>query len=246
MRLGELVRAYLISRWIAVDFSAVLPSIAVERLSDGVWLALGTGLLMIFVPLPHAIMTAGDILGSAVITGTGVFIYLTLRYRDTPGMTGQQRTSLRKPVLYIRSLIGQFAEGLRSIGLSRPFFGAFFLSLLFLSFQILAFWFMMVAYRLALPFWIGVVVALIIIIGTVIPNTPSNVGSFQFFCVLGLTLFGVDKTVAAGFSIVLFALLTIPLWVLGFIALGFSGMTLSGIRKEISRLRNRNNVKIPA
>ena len=161
-------------------------------------------------------------------------------------MTGQQRTSLRKPVLYIRSLIGQFAEGLRSIGFSRPFFGAFFLSLLFLSFQILAFWFMMVAYRLALPFWIGVVVALIIIIGTVIPNAPSNVGSFQFFCVLGLTLFGVDKTVAAGFSLFSFALLTIPLWVLGFIALGFSGMTLSGIRKEISRLRNRNNVKIPA
>jgi hypothetical protein len=34
-----------------------------------------------------------------------------------------------------------------------------------------------------------------------IPNAPANVGSYQFFSVLGLTLFGVDKTVAAGFSI---------------------------------------------
>ena len=100
---------------------------------------------------------------------------------------------------------------------------------------------MMVAYGLSLQFWSGVVVALIIIIGTVIPNAPSNIGSFQFFCVVGLTLFGVDKTAAAGFSLVSFALLTIPLWVIGFIALGFSGMTLSGIRKELSLLRSGTN-----
>ena len=238
MRLGELVRAYLVSRWIAADYVAVFPSIAVERLSDGVWLALGTGLLMIFFPLPHTIMRAADILGTAVIAGTGVFIYLVFRYHDSHGIHGGQHPSFRQPRLFIRSLIGRFAEGLRAIGLSRPFFSAFFISLLFLALQILTFWFMMVAYGLSLQFWSGVVVALIIIIGTVIPNAPSNIGSFQFFCVVGLTLFGVDKTAAAGFSLISFVLLTIPLWVIGSIALGFSGMTLSGIRKELALLRN--------
>ena len=40
MRLGELVRAYLASRWIARPFAAVVPSMLVERLIDGIWLAL--------------------------------------------------------------------------------------------------------------------------------------------------------------------------------------------------------------
>ena len=116
-----------------------------------------------------------------------------------------------------------------------------FLSFVFLALQVLTFWFIMVACGLPLHFWTGVVVALIIIIGTVVPNAPSNVGSFQFFCVVGLTLFGVDKTAAAGFSLVSFALLTIPLWIFGLIALGFSGMTLSGIRRELSFMRNGTN-----
>jgi hypothetical protein len=41
-------------------------------------------------------------------------------------------------------------------------------------------------------------------LGTAIPNPPANIGTFQFFCVLALSFFGVEKTVAAGFSIVYF------------------------------------------
>jgi hypothetical protein len=33
-----------------------------------------------------------------------------------------------------------------------------------------------------------------------IPSAPANVGSFQFFTFLVLGSFGVEKTVAAGFS----------------------------------------------
>jgi hypothetical protein len=41
---------------------------------------------------------------------------------------------------------------------------------------------------------------LIVRLGTMIPNAPANVGSFQFFTFLALGSFGVEKTVAAGFS----------------------------------------------
>jgi hypothetical protein len=59
------------------------------------------------------------------------------------------------------------------------------------------------------------------------------VGSYQFFCVLGLTLFGVNKNIAAGFSFVVFAILTVPLWVLGMLALSRTGMTLRAIQQRI-------------
>jgi uncharacterized membrane protein YbhN (UPF0104 family) len=141
MRVGELTRAWLVSRRLSAKFLAVIPSIVVERLSDGVWLAIGIGLT-----------------------------------------------------------------------------ASFALSLIFILLQALAYWLIMLGYGLRLSFWIGVAVFLIVHLGTAIPNAPANVGSYQFFTVLGLTLFGVDKTRAAGFSLVVFALLTLPLLVIGFIA----------------------------
>jgi hypothetical protein len=38
MRVGEIGRAYLVSRWLERPFLAVVPSMAVERLMDAVWL----------------------------------------------------------------------------------------------------------------------------------------------------------------------------------------------------------------
>jgi hypothetical protein len=58
---------------------------------------------------------------------------------------------------------------------------------------------------------------------------------------LSLTLFGVDKATAAGFSIVVFLALTLPLWIIGFIALTVSGMNLKRVRLEISGLKTAKN-----
>ena len=93
----------------------------------------------------------------------------------------------------------------------------------------------MLGYGLRLSLWIGVAVFVIVSLGTAIPNTPANIGSYQFFAVLGLTLFGVDKTSATGFSLVVFTLLTLPLLAIGFLALSRSGMSLAAIREELRR-----------
>jgi hypothetical protein len=74
---------------------------------------------------------------------------------------------------------------------------------------------------------------LIVRLGTAIPNAPANIGSHQFFCVLALSLFGVAQTAAAGFSIVYFLALTLPLWILGLLALSRTGLSLSTIRLSI-------------
>jgi ABC-type branched-subunit amino acid transport system permease subunit len=75
----------------------------------------------------------------------------------------------------------------------------------------------------------------IVNLGTALPNTPANIGSYQFFTVLGLTLFGVEKTSATGFSLVVFTLLALPPLIIGFLALSHSGMSLAAIRDELQR-----------
>jgi lysylphosphatidylglycerol synthase-like protein len=106
-----------------------------------------------------------------------------------------------------------------------------------LAAQILALWFMMLACRIDLPLGAAAIALLVVRLGTAIPNAPANVGSFQFFTVLALRLFGEDKTVAAGFSMAYFLALTVPLWTLGLLAISRTGMSLSTIRFEAAALR---------
>ena len=231
--LGELARAYPVSRWMAAPLVAVVPSMALERLFDGIWLAAGIGITAIFVPLPRDLLQAGDVFGLAMLALTAVLVYLLVRKAREPraGRPGKLMSwgATRWIVLNLRKL----EEGLRSIGFTRLSAAAFSGSFLILLLQTLSFWFIMTAYGLRLSFWVGGAVFLIVRFGTVIPGAPGNLGLYQLFCVLGLTLFGVDKTAAAGFSIVVYVLLSIPLWVLGLLALGRTGMKLATLKAKI-------------
>jgi hypothetical protein len=79
MKLGELLRAYLISRWTDVKLGTVATSIVIERLFDGFWLVAGFLLTMIFIPLPHRLIEAGDALSALVLILIGLLIALSLR-----------------------------------------------------------------------------------------------------------------------------------------------------------------------
>ncbi|MGB8658605.1 MAG: lysylphosphatidylglycerol synthase transmembrane domain-containing protein [Candidatus Zixiibacteriota bacterium] len=239
LRAGELVRAYLVSRWLPCDFLAVIPSMVVERLFDGIWLALGIGLTVLLVRLTGNLVQAAEILGAAVLAATGLFIYLVIRKERTIAVNPTQKPSKCRPFHLLSSLIENLAGGIRNIGVSRYLFMAFFASSLILVFQIFSFWLVMWSYGLRLSLWIGAAVLLIEHLGTTIPNAPSNLGTYQFFVVVGLTLFGVDKTTATGFSVVVFIVLTVPLWAIGLLAVGRSGMTFKEIRGEITRLMKR-------
>jgi uncharacterized protein (TIRG00374 family) len=125
---------------------------------------------------------------------------------------------------------------LRAIGLSWNLFGAFLVTFLMYVCEIVAFWLIMESFGIHRSVLAGAVVFLVVHLGTAIPNAPANVGTYQFFCVVGLSFFGVGKTTATGFSVVVFLLLTVPLWVLGAVAFAHSGLTLSGFRKRIPHL----------
>jgi hypothetical protein len=51
--------------------------------------------------------------------------------------------------------------------------------------------------------------------------------------VLGLSIFGVEKEQAAGFSAGVFLVLTVPLWLIGFFALSQTGFSLRTIRHHL-------------
>ncbi|MDD4857772.1 MAG: lysylphosphatidylglycerol synthase transmembrane domain-containing protein [Candidatus Krumholzibacteria bacterium] len=233
LRVGELVRAYIVSRWRAIAFVDVLPSIAVERFFDGIWLAVGIGLTAIFVSLPENLVRAADVFGVVVLLAAALFVALVIRKKRASASPTPGRKRLWKPLRLLAALLDRLARGIGEIGTSRCFYYSLFSSPLIFVCQILAFWCVMEACGLGLPLWTGAAVFMILYFGTAIPNTPSNIGTYQFFTVLGLSLFGVDKTTAAGFSVAVFVILTVPLWIIGIAAIAGTGLRLKDIRSGI-------------
>ena len=95
---------------------------------------------------------------------------------------------------------------------------------------ILAMWFLMKGGGFHLPLAAAAAVFLIIRVGTIIPNAPGNIGAYQFFCVLAMGLFGVDKSAAAAFSLLTYSIFTVPLLIGGTIAVAASGFRFKALK----------------
>lgn len=207
LRPGEALRAWIMARRLRVGVRRIVPSIVVERLFDGLWLTCGLALSALMMPLPPSLAD------SAEIFGIGLLLALVLTFACSAWLAVRPDTRAKLP-----AFLREPAEDLAQIGSSRAAVEALTLSIGVLLFQALAFWLTARAVSLPLSFAGSIVVLLVLHLGTLVPNAPANLGTFQVAVVLGLTLFGIDKATAAGFSMVVFVLLTAPLWILGAVA----------------------------
>jgi glycosyltransferase 2 family protein len=201
LRPGEAVRAWLAARDLRVSPASVVPSMAAERLMDGVWLAVALLAALAFAPLPPVLVRTAWVVVALVAALTGLVLAL-----------GRSRLSFLKRVV---SGLGN----LRALAAS----GAFLLS------QGLAFWSVTRASHLGLGLYAAFIVMVVVRVGTLIPGAPANLGTHQFSTVLGLSLYGVSHVAAAGFSLVVFVVLTAPLIALGLAACLNAGLTLKGL-----------------
>ncbi len=237
LRMGEIGRAYLGSRYSGATFPAAVATMFAEYLIDGIWLAVGIGAVALVVPLPSNVVLAARILGIAVLAAVVLFVFFVFfRISEsvfTAGIPGQSFGPVRAAVSFVDTI----RTGLRVVGRSGLFWVSLCVSSLDFLFHIAAFWIIMIAYGITLPFTVAAAILLFVFVGLIIPNTPSNVGTFQFLCKLGLVLFGVDATKAAGFSVLFFVIVLMPQAVIGCIAFVRSGERLFEIRDHIASLR---------
>jgi uncharacterized membrane protein YbhN (UPF0104 family) len=78
----------------------------------------------------------------------------------------------------------------------------------------------------------GFALMVILRLVSVVPQAPGNLGTFQAAAVFGLVLFGIDSSLAKRFSFVMWAVITLPLLIVGFIALAITGLSLADIRQQ--------------
>lgn len=207
LRPGEVLRAWLAARDLKVGLRDIVPTMLTERLMDGFWLTAALLAALTLAPLPLNFVHAVWIL--AAIMSVLVLAVWCLGSKGWP-------------------FVYKVKAGLQN-------YRALLVSGCFLFAQGLAFWAVVRASHLSLGLVAAFVVMVVVRIGTMIPGAPANIGMHQVSTVIGLSLYGVPQAQAAGFSLVVFTVLTLPLLVLGLFACLSAGLTWRNIHQAIAQ-----------
>ena len=206
IRLGEVVRAYSISRAEQRPVARIFATLVLERLADVLLLGVSVIALLVLLSLPSWARTSGlvTLAVSVVAFGSALVLVqwgsLALPLLDRPIRFLSDRFRL----LLLRN--GHMAlDELRAFGDWRASAQVWGLSLLIVLLALATNYVLFYAFDLRLSPAVALMLFVVLQIGTAPASTPGNVGVFHYLVVLVLMAFGVDRGVAVAYAVVLHA-----------------------------------------
>jgi uncharacterized protein (TIRG00374 family) len=223
-RAGEVLRAVVLKRREGVSISASLATIIVERIFDGVVM-----LAFVFVNLGELAKLTGasGFVGNiqqVALIGTGVFIGALIVFLIAamyPHMTARIGLWFIYKLLPKRlhqrviSLMNKFLEGLASLRSPFNVLMVFFTSVMIWLLETGKYWFVMHAFDFSVSFFALMLMNGIVNLATTIPSAPGYIGTFDAPGIAVLTAYGVEHSVAVGYTLVLHVALWVPITALG-------------------------------
>ena len=227
LRIGELIRCYLLAHWNNLRPSVGFASAGVERLIDGFWMVLSFVITASFVQgIPKKLVLLVQVLGVLIILGAAILLWVVLRKHETHAVVSESKWSAR---------LRHVAEGLRLMGTTRTLAATAIISLLYLVLQFVTVWALIKAAHFDYSFWVASGLITLVRFAVVIPNAPGNLGVFQAACVKALELFDAQEQDAKGFAFVMWIALTLPLLIGGAVATALTGLKLGELRDRAKR-----------
>jgi uncharacterized protein (TIRG00374 family) len=223
LRTGEIIRCYLQARWSTLPLSVTLASALIERIFDGLWLCVCLVVTSYFVRLPELYLALGKVLAAAVVVGGALLAGAMFAKHQTRAAFSNNRWLSKLNVLL---------EDLHIIGHSKYLYISAIASLPYLLLQVLPIYALARGYGIGISLGQGFALMVILRLISVVPQAPGNLGTFQAAAVYGLILFGVNDSLAKRFSFVMWAVITLPLLIVGFIALAITGLKLRELQHE--------------
>ena len=240
-RLGEIGRAFLLSRKSDLKFIEILPTIIIERVTD---LAFSAAIFVAAVPFVVGASGAGQIgfvIGGAVVLGL-LAMYLLARNRQW-ALDVFHRLSKRWPAVGATggSFLEAFFSGLEVLtdtGLFVRFIGlmAFNWGMAIVQYYLIAKAF----FPQATGIW-GMFVLGAAAFGGAIPSLPGGVGTLEGAMAGALTLLSGDQSTALAVALTSHALNYIYSGVFGLYGLSREGQTISGIYQQLMKFQSRSH-----
>jgi len=245
-RLGEFVRAYMISRSERISGSSAMATIVVERLFDG--MALLTVLLVVFrsATLPGWVHFVGWLAtGDFLVLLVFLVSMLLWPERFARGIAGFIRLFSRKLRERTEALILRFISGLEMLRDRRLILIVIGLSLVHWLILGVGISLGLAAFGIEVPPTGPYFVLSIVSLGVALPSAPGFIGTFQLLVERSLSVYGVSKDLCLSFSTVFHAILILPTTLIG---LGFflrEHLTWKELKRTEARLQDPVEEPIP-
>jgi len=223
LRAGELIRCFLLSKATAIPISVTFASALIERICDGIWLMLCFFWTLHLARLPQFLINGGYILGLMIAILGAVLGYVMYAKK--------QSLDLVFGWVWPR-WFNTLIDDLHLIGHSRYLYYSFLVSGGYLLSQMLPIYALVKASDLDVPWTASFTMMVLLRLTSIIPQAPGNLGSFQWVAARTLIMFGLFAAHAKRFSLILWAVVTIPLILIGCIALGITGVNMTQLHRQ--------------
>lgn len=225
---GEFVRAFAIGQTEKISKSASFATIIVERVLDLITLILFLIFSLRFISNDSIV---SKIFWTGVLLTISIIIFLIV-LKNKPGTINI--IVLLFPRRFrgkIREFLGAFIRGLQILSSFRVLFYSFIQSLFLWSCFAIIYYVLFISFGFNLSFGAAFLVMTICSLGIAIPSSPGFIGTYHYFVVFSLSLFGISKSSALSFAIVAWAVNFLPVVIIGLVALNKLGLSLM-IKKE--------------
>ncbi|MBV9266773.1 MAG: flippase-like domain-containing protein [Acidobacteriaceae bacterium] len=233
LRAGELIRCFLLSKLTDLPLSVTFASALIERIFDGIWLMICFFCCLHMGKLPGVLLKGGYVLGIMIVIAAliiGFAMYAKKQSLDLVFGWSWPR--------WFNTLI----EDLHLIGHSRFLYYSFIVSGIYLLAQVVPIYALVQANDLDVPWTASFAMMVLLRLSSIIPQAPGNLGSFQWVTARTLIMFGLFAPLAKRFSLILWAVVTLPLIVIGCICLAITGMNMSHLHKQATAAVNKRRV----
>jgi glycosyltransferase 2 family protein len=241
-RLGELVRAYLMGEAESDNKVYILGTIAVEKVTDMLFLLLSLVVLLPQMALPEWL--TGPARGTALVLVILVPCLLVLTWQKDFILRITERMSHLVPVKWRDWLMRQARFGITSLEAVRQprlLIGLLLWSVLVWVLSALTNYLVFQALDLTLPLSAALLLLVVLHVGTSVPSSPGRVGVFQYLVILSLSVYAVDKNIALGYSIVLYLVIYLSIAVIGGLCLWREKLSWQKLGEAATLLKRLKN-----
>ena len=243
LRIGELIRAYVNGKKENISKSSSLATVIIERVFDG--LALVVLLLVSFFFLGGTSYLQGSLpqwlrkmtyVAWILFLALLIVLYLMMRTKELTGkvirkLFGFLKESVLKKVL---NLASSFIEGLNVLRRRKEILIVSSFSILVWIFEGITFYFGAKALNLSVSCPQAYLTMVVVALGLTIPSSPAFVGVYEYFCIIALALFAIDKSFALSYAVLLHSVQFILIVSFGLFFLWKENLSLMRLKKEIS------------
>jgi uncharacterized protein (TIRG00374 family) len=214
LRMGEFYRAHLLGMKQSLSRATALASIVLERAFDGLSILAITAIAIASLDIvPRWVMRSFYV----SLAGFGSVLLLAFLANRFFQKDKIQRSSLahEKWRGFILKLGHNFLVGLESVKSVKEMAMLFVFSALVWIPVLVFFYFSILGFDVHLSFMATLLILGFQLLGSMMPNAPGFVGTFEYFTILPLTIMGVDKPTALAIALVMHATSFVPVTAIG-------------------------------